>query len=150
MHPDTCLQMRLHSPVEAPKVAEFGYLLSPGEEYRVAIKPMITNASSSLRKIPQDKRQCVFSNEKYLKFYRTYTQRNCAMECEANYTLAMCFCVPYYLPSTFNIPVNFSEYKGFINKRYLSSFTYFFGYSMRYFIVHPIADMSMKLNIAHL
>jgi amiloride-sensitive sodium channel len=95
--------MRLHNPVETPKIAEFGFLLSPGKEYRVVIKPTISNASSSLRKIPKDKRQCVFSDEKYLKFYRTYTQRNCALECEANYTLAMCSCVPYYLPSKFSL-----------------------------------------------
>jgi amiloride-sensitive sodium channel len=101
LNPDIHLQLRLHNPVETPKVAEFGLLLSPGEEYRVAIKPTISNASFSIRKIPENKRQCVFSNEKYLKFYRTYTQRNCALECEANYTLAMCMCVPYYLPSRF-------------------------------------------------
>jgi amiloride-sensitive sodium channel len=91
--------MRLHNPVETPKVADFGLLLSPGEEYRVAVRPIISNASSSLRRIPENKRQCVFSDEKYLKFYHTYTQRNCALECEANYTLATCMCVPYYLPS---------------------------------------------------
>lgn len=93
------LQVRLHNPVETPKVADFGFLVSAGEEYRVTIRPIISNASPSLRKIPENKRQCLFSNEKYLKFYRTYTQRNCALECEANYTLATCSCVPYYLPS---------------------------------------------------
>jgi amiloride-sensitive sodium channel len=100
--PDVYLQMRLHSPVETPKIAEFGFIISPGQEYRLAIKPTISNASSSIRRIPLKKRQCLFSDEKYLKYYRTYTERNCAMECEANYTLAMCKCVPYYLPSRSN------------------------------------------------
>ncbi|PNF19404.1 hypothetical protein B7P43_G03628 [Cryptotermes secundus] len=91
-------KIRLHNPIETPKVAEFGILISPGQEYRAVIKPKISNASSSLRTIPENKRQCVFSDERYLKFYHTYTQRNCALECEANYTLATCMCVPYYLP----------------------------------------------------
>ena len=95
------LQFRLHNPIETPKVAEFGHFLSPGKEYRVIIKPTVTKASTAIKGIPIKKRQCVFSNETYLKYYRTYTQRNCALECEANYTLEMCHCVPYYLPSNY-------------------------------------------------
>ncbi|PSN50939.1 hypothetical protein C0J52_08126 [Blattella germanica] len=91
--------------IETPKVSEFGYIISPGKEYRVVISPTIMNASASLRGIPKNKRQCLFSNEKYLKFYRTYTQRNCALECEANYTLETCGCVPYYLPKDTNTTI---------------------------------------------
>ncbi|KAJ9583986.1 hypothetical protein L9F63_021678, partial [Diploptera punctata] len=98
-------KFRLHNPVETPKVAEFGHTLSPGKEYRIAIRPIITNSSATLKGIPTNKRQCVFSNEKYLKFYRTYTQRNCALECEANYTLEVCQCVPYYLPKDANTTI---------------------------------------------
>ncbi|XP_069692716.1 pickpocket protein 28-like [Periplaneta americana] len=98
-------KVRLHNPVETPKVSEFGLLLTPGQEYRMVIRPTITNASSSIRKIPENKRLCVFSDEKYLKYYNTYTQRNCALECEANYTLSICKCVPYYLPKDANTTI---------------------------------------------
>lgn len=30
---------------------------------------------------------------------RTYTERNCKLECQANHTLNRCGCVPYFLPS---------------------------------------------------
>jgi hypothetical protein len=92
----------------------------------VAIRPTITNASSSLRKIPENKRQCIFANEKYLKFYRTYKKRNCALECEANYTLAMCMCVPYYLPSRLTLFFcKFFKPKGFLNNREQNPFNSF-------------------------
>lgn len=127
--PDICLQIRLHNPIETPKVAQFGFLIAPGEEYRVVIRPIISNASSSLRRIPENKRQCVFSDERYLKFYHTYTQRNCVLECEANYTLATCMCVPYYLPSRltlFFFCKRFKTKKGFLNNKRTELFSLIF------------------------
>jgi hypothetical protein len=97
---DVSLQLLLHNPVETPKISDFGLLIAPGREYRMKIKPTINTAAKSLRYVKQRDRQCAYSGEKYLQFYNTYTQRNCMLECEANYTLLMCNCVPVYLPST--------------------------------------------------
>ncbi|XP_065217344.1 pickpocket protein 28-like [Planococcus citri] len=88
----------LHNPVETPKISAFGTLLRPGTETQVIISPIINLASLQLTKINQDKRQCFFSDEKVLRFYRTYTQRNCILECESNFTLYFCQCVMYYMP----------------------------------------------------
>ncbi|XP_066996104.2 pickpocket protein 28-like [Anabrus simplex] len=98
-------KLLLHSPVETPKIAQTGNFLTPGEEIRVSIRPSITNSTPQLRYIPKSKRQCVFSSEVYLKFYRTYTQRNCALECEANYTLEICKCVLSYMPKDARTPI---------------------------------------------
>lgn len=95
------LQMLLHNPVETPKIAEFAFTLTPGEETRVIVAPRISAASKSIINIPLKKRKCFFTSERKLRYYRTYTQRNCVLECEANFTQKNCHCVQYYMPSNF-------------------------------------------------
>ncbi|KAJ8686888.1 hypothetical protein QAD02_022682 [Eretmocerus hayati] len=91
-------KMLLHSPVETPQIADFAFTLSPGKETRVIITPHITDADKSIMKIPVKVRRCYFLNEKKLHYYRTYTHRNCLLECEANFTLSACNCMQYYMP----------------------------------------------------
>ncbi|XP_050440957.1 pickpocket protein 28-like isoform X2 [Adelges cooleyi] len=91
-------EVMLHSPVETPKISSFGSFIAPGRETAVEIRPSVGMATPTLASIPREKRQCVYSDEKRLRFYRTYTQRNCMMECEANFTLMFCQCVMYYMP----------------------------------------------------
>lgn len=43
-------------------------------------------------------RQCYYTQERYLKYYKVYTQNHCEWECLTNYTLAQCGCVPYHMP----------------------------------------------------
>lgn len=90
--------MLLHSPVETPQIADFAFTLSPGKETRVIITPHITDAQTSIMKISPKIRRCYFLSEKKLLYYRTYTQRNCLQECEANFTLKYCNCMKYYMP----------------------------------------------------
>jgi hypothetical protein len=97
---DVSFQLLLHNPVETPKIADNGMLVAPGREYRMKIKPTINNAAKSLHGVKEISRQCAYSADMYLLFYKTYTQRNCMLECESNYTLTVCNCVPFYLPST--------------------------------------------------
>eukprot|EP00102_Acyrthosiphon_pisum_P019219 XP_016656429.1 PREDICTED: pickpocket protein 28-like [Acyrthosiphon pisum] len=91
-------KVMLHSPVETPKISSFGSLVSPGRETSVEIHPTVGMATPTLAEIEKEKRQCVYSAEKQLRFYKTYTQRNCILECEANFTLTFCQCVMYYMP----------------------------------------------------
>lgn len=93
--------MLLHSPVETPQIADFALTLSPGVETRVIITPHINDADKSILKISPKIRHCYFLNEKKLKFYRTYTHRNCMLECEANFTVKYCGCMQYYMPGNF-------------------------------------------------
>ncbi|XP_020297428.1 pickpocket protein 28-like [Pseudomyrmex gracilis] len=98
-------KMLLHSPVETPKIADFSFAITPGEETRVIIRPRISTANPTIVSIPQRKRKCFFSAERKLRYYRTYTQRNCILECEANFTQQMCHCVQYYMPKSKNTPI---------------------------------------------
>ncbi|XP_061941386.1 pickpocket protein 28-like [Apis cerana] len=98
-------KMLLHNPVETPKIAEFAFTVTPGEETRVIITPRIMTASKSIISIPLRKRKCFFTFERKLRYYRTYTQKNCVLECEANFTQKICHCVQYYMPKSSNTPI---------------------------------------------
>lgn len=67
---DNIFKLRIHSPVEAPKMADFGFFLHPRKEVRLVVKPTIDEATSTLSSIPIEKRQCLFGNERKLTFYR--------------------------------------------------------------------------------
>ncbi|XP_063368781.1 pickpocket protein 28-like [Cydia amplana] len=88
----------LHNPTETPNIANLGDIYGPGIEARIAIQPRIMDAAPSLQGIDVKKRVCLFSSEKALVFYRTYTLKNCEMECEARNMLTLCKCVLYYMP----------------------------------------------------
>ncbi|XP_012527253.2 pickpocket protein 28 [Monomorium pharaonis] len=98
-------KMLLHNPVETPKIADFAFSITPGEETRVIIRPRISSASPSIIHIPKNKRKCFFTTERKLRYYRTYTQRNCVLECEANFTQQLCHCVQPYMPKSNNTPI---------------------------------------------
>ncbi|XP_074108181.1 pickpocket protein 28 [Cotesia typhae] len=98
-------KLLLHNPVETPKMTDFGFAISPGEETRIVITPRINTASLSILGIPSKKRKCFFNTERKLKYYRTYTQRNCLLECEANFTQQICNCVQYYMPKSANTQI---------------------------------------------
>lgn len=60
----------LHSPSEMPKIAYYGAAMANGYETRAVIQPILSEASYSVRKVPQSVRQCLFESENYLTFYR--------------------------------------------------------------------------------
>ncbi|CAH0557483.1 unnamed protein product [Brassicogethes aeneus] len=60
----------LANPLETPKMADYGFLLSPGTETRFALVPSIREASDTLKNIEISKRQCYFEGERPLRYYR--------------------------------------------------------------------------------
>lgn len=116
--------MLLSNPIETPKMADFGFFMRPGLEARIAVKPRKIDSTETLKNIDIEKRQCFFPEERYLQFYRfvrirraklrtrrdffsfrSYTEKNCKLECQANRTLKSCNCVPYFLPSKLKMRV---------------------------------------------
>ena len=91
----------LHSPIETPKMANFGFFVSPGLETKVVITPKISEASEVIRKVPVKQRQCVFADEANLSYYNIYSKKNCEMECTSKLTEETCGCTLYYMPRTF-------------------------------------------------
>ncbi|XP_063230511.1 pickpocket protein 28-like [Bacillus rossius redtenbacheri] len=98
-------KMMVHNPAENPKMNMFAFLVEPGKESRIVVRPTISGALPELRLMAPENRACAFSDEQHLKYYKTYTQRNCALECEANFTLEQCQCVSYYMPKSAKTPI---------------------------------------------
>lgn len=92
----------LHSPIETPKMANFGFFVSPGMETKVVISPKISEASELIRKVPILQRQCIFANEANLSYYKIYSKNNCEMECSSKTTEEMCGCTLYFMPRKFS------------------------------------------------
>lgn len=88
----------LHNPIETPKIADFGFILSPNTENRVVVAPKLSDASHLIRRVDKRVRQCLFANEGNLSYFRTYTKKNCQMECESRLTEESCGCVQYFMP----------------------------------------------------
>jgi hypothetical protein len=63
------------------------------------------------------RRQCYFSRERELKFFKIYTKANCELECLANLTLRYCNCSLFYTPSEFTVAK--SQFKFTIKLKFL-------------------------------
>ncbi|XP_031627357.1 pickpocket protein 28-like [Contarinia nasturtii] len=88
----------LHSPNEVPMISTYGTSVSNGYESRVIITPTLSEATKKIRKMDVKVRQCLFEEENFLLYYRTYTRGNCQMECNAKIYLRQCNCILYYMP----------------------------------------------------
>jgi acid-sensing ion channel, other len=89
----------LHTPGEMPQVSKQYFRMPLNQEVLVAIKPQMMTTSEGLRHYPPNRRQCYFNNERQLRFFKVYTQRNCELECLANFTMKECGCVKFNMPS---------------------------------------------------
>ncbi|KAL1377438.1 hypothetical protein pipiens_004178 [Culex pipiens pipiens] len=91
-------RMVLHSPDEYPIAFSKYVLLSLDRDIIVAVKPQILTTSKELANYASNRRKCLFSHERKLRFFRVYNQNNCELECFANLTLARCGCVKFSMP----------------------------------------------------
>jgi len=88
----------LYNPIDQPRMKESGLPVMIGHQTSFRIIARSFEALPTIRNIHRTKRQCIFSDEQELLFYRYYTRRNCEAECESLFFLRVCNCIPYYLP----------------------------------------------------
>lgn len=60
----------VHNPNDLPRVAEYGVAIPVGQESRLIITPILSEASNDLRKLSKHIRNCIFENENFLQFFR--------------------------------------------------------------------------------
>jgi acid-sensing ion channel, other len=92
----------LHLPSESPQTSNNYYLVPLQQSVYLNIVPKMTLMASELRDYPVNKRQCYFNSERYLRFFKYYTQNNCEADCVANLTLSRCGCLRFHLPSKYS------------------------------------------------
>ncbi|KAG5674049.1 hypothetical protein PVAND_004038 [Polypedilum vanderplanki] len=93
--PCTKASFVIHSPYEFPTANEV-VEIDPNLVYRILITPSIIKTDDDLRTLPVSFRKCYFEDERDLKFFKIYTQRNCEFECLSEAINKKCNCVPFY------------------------------------------------------
>lgn len=92
------MKVIVHSPGEFPRAIQ-NFVSIPLEcEVTITVKPVMMTTAADLARYSTDIRQCYFNNERTLKFFKSYTRRNCDHECFTNFTLAVCGCVKPSMP----------------------------------------------------
>ncbi|KAI8121692.1 Pickpocket protein 28 [Lucilia cuprina] len=94
-------KMLLYNPVDAPHMRDTGLPIMLGQQTRVRINPKRMESIFSLRSTNPKDRQCYFSSEKNLLYFKYYTRRNCEMECDSKQMFRRCKCVPYHMPKIY-------------------------------------------------
>ena len=89
----------LHTSVTIPDLNQEYFWLPLNQSVVASVKPVMTSSSKSVKKYSPHERKCYFQKERQLKYFQYYTSANCKMECRANYTLYLCDCVPFFMPS---------------------------------------------------
>lgn len=84
-----------HSPIDIPREMKKFVQLSPKRAALYVIEPKLIRTMNETRQFSPQDRQCFFSYEHKLRFFKHYTQLYCEAECLSNYTLAQCGCVHF-------------------------------------------------------
>lgn len=95
----------LHTPGEIPRVSKQYFRIPLRQEVVVSVKPNMITTSEGLTDYAPERRQCFFNDEKFLKFFKVYTQSNCELECLANFTMAKCGCMKFSMPRDSVTPI---------------------------------------------
>ncbi|XP_031635415.1 pickpocket protein 28-like [Contarinia nasturtii] len=85
-------------PDELPKLQEEFIFIPVDQETYISVKPSVITTSNGLRSYSPKERGCYFKSERYLRFFREYSQRHCEIECGANFTNIKCGCVKFSMP----------------------------------------------------
>jgi acid-sensing ion channel, other len=93
----------LHMPNEAPQISKHFFMMPYYYHTQVMVIPKVYLSDPELRNFPVEKRQCYFSDERYLRFFKHYTKNNCEIECLVNLTLSRCGCLVFHMPGKLKV-----------------------------------------------
>lgn len=69
-----------------------------GRKVLIFIEPHVIATQTYMDKYNAKRRECYFSGEHPLKYFKLYTKNNCDIECLSNFTRAVCGCVKFSMP----------------------------------------------------
>lgn len=91
--------LQFHSPSDIPRMDEHSVIIPVDRFAQIAIEPRLINTPRNVEVYPPEQRECYFNSERKLQHFKIYSERNCKMECLANWTLTLCGCVSFFMPS---------------------------------------------------
>ena len=79
--------------------------VKPGYETIFDVQPIEVEGTENLRAMPEDERNCKFSDESTSKdsMFKTYSQSSCEFECRVNKAREECRCTPWNFPTPLSI-----------------------------------------------
>ncbi|XP_053669889.1 pickpocket protein 28-like [Anopheles nili] len=95
-------KLQIFNPHEAPDSTAGGVseqFVHLGTETFIRVDAITINSEPDVLRYSRQKRQCVFRNE-LLKYGANYGRSNCVAACRLRSVVALCECVPFFMPST--------------------------------------------------
>ncbi|XP_065089501.1 pickpocket protein 28 [Ochlerotatus camptorhynchus] len=93
--------LQIFNPTEVPDITSGGVneqFIHLGTETFIRVDAITINSEPDVRGYSKEKRQCVFRNE-LLKYGGRYGRSNCVAACRIRSVVALCECVPFYMPT---------------------------------------------------
>ncbi|KAK9883365.1 hypothetical protein WA026_001538 [Henosepilachna vigintioctopunctata] len=92
------IRVSLHAPTKIPRPSQVFFSVGLNRLTTVSVTPTLMRTTPAIQMYDPTKRNCYFSRERKLKYYKLYNQDNCNMECWTNYTIQHCGCTHFYMP----------------------------------------------------
>lgn len=99
--PVQSFKIQLHSASDHPQMHRNFYRIPMEHDIVMTVDPNIMNSTDQLiQNYEKEKRQCIDAekDQRFLLFFKKYTQRNCQLQALAYRTHKRCHCVSYGLP----------------------------------------------------
>ncbi|XP_072382227.1 pickpocket protein 28-like [Diabrotica undecimpunctata] len=97
--------VQLHTPYSIPQMKKMYFSVPLDSSTTAQITPNLMTTSAEVKSYRIKDRQCYFSDERYLKYFKIYSPENCRIECLTNYTMDHCGCVNFYMPRDNNTAI---------------------------------------------
>ncbi|KAF5280821.1 hypothetical protein FQR65_LT14928 [Abscondita terminalis] len=98
-------KIMVHNPLELPFARQKYFRIGLNQVVTAAVMPVIVSTSKQVQHYEPNRRQCYFAEEKKLRFFKIYDQKNCLQECASNLTYELCGCVSFEMPRLNSTPI---------------------------------------------
>ncbi|XP_044758991.1 uncharacterized protein LOC123316815 [Coccinella septempunctata] len=92
------IRVTLHTPSVIPRPSQLFFSVGLDRLTTVAVNPTFIRTTPTTQGYDAHRRFCYFENERKLKYFKSYSQSSCNMECWTNHTINYCGCTHFYMP----------------------------------------------------
>ncbi|CAH2236445.1 jg14119, partial [Pararge aegeria aegeria] len=86
-------------PTDYPEITVLYKYVIIGESLDIKVEPKIFQSDDDIRRMPVEKRACIFHDESALVHSYRYSTETCETECKMKNYADHCGCIPYKYPS---------------------------------------------------
>ena len=91
------MQVMVHTSYEYPRAGSGVWLQAvPSMRLSIMVQPSIIVTSDAVKRLSVATRQCVFPDERQLRFYHVYTEKSCLIQCRIDHVINKCNCTLYF------------------------------------------------------